>query len=101
MYFCEWKLIDETAKTRRDFLKATAVTGVGYWTLAGQMVKVSASPSERLAFAGIGIGEKGGEGHRDLLSNVHYGTTEHTEFNFRIFRYSVIFMCLTILLLVS
>ncbi|MDR0610331.1 MAG: Gfo/Idh/MocA family oxidoreductase [Planctomycetaceae bacterium] len=49
--------------TRRDFLrdslKTAAITGVGYWVLAGQTPKVSASPNERLAFAGIGIGGKG------------------------------------------
>ncbi|MDR3110361.1 MAG: Gfo/Idh/MocA family oxidoreductase [Planctomycetaceae bacterium] len=45
--------------TRRDFLKATAVTSVGYMVVAGQTSKISASPNERLAFAGIGIGGKG------------------------------------------
>ena len=46
--------------SRREFLQAAAVTGVGYWALVGQTPKVSASPNERLAFAGIGIGGKGG-----------------------------------------
>lgn len=50
--------------SRRTFLKnslkATAVTSVGYWALAGQTPKASASPNERIAFAGIGIGGKGG-----------------------------------------
>jgi len=45
--------------SRREFLQAAAVTSVGYWVLAGQTPKVSASPNERLAFAGIGIGGKG------------------------------------------
>ena len=46
--------------SRREFLQVAAVTGVGYWALAGQTPKVSASPNERLAFAGIGVGGKGG-----------------------------------------
>ena len=46
--------------SRREFLQVAAATGVGYWALAGQTPKVSASPNERLAFAGIGIGGKGG-----------------------------------------
>ncbi len=53
--------------TRREFLSTTvkgvAVTGVGYWALAGQTPRVSASPNERLAFAGVGIG---GKGHGDI-----------------------------------
>jgi len=46
--------------SRRDFLKTAAVTSVGYWALAGQTPKVSAAANERLAFAGIGVGGKGG-----------------------------------------
>ena len=45
--------------SRREFLQVAAVTGVGYWALAGQTPKISASPNERLAFAGIGVGGKG------------------------------------------
>ncbi len=45
--------------TRRDFLKATTVASVGYMALAGFTPKVSAAPSERIRFAGIGIGGKG------------------------------------------
>ena len=46
--------------SRREFLQTTAAIGVGYWVFAGLTPKVSASPNERLAFAGIGIGGKGG-----------------------------------------
>ncbi len=49
--------------TRRDFLltslKTTTVASVGYMALAGFTPKVSAAPSERVRFAGIGIGGKG------------------------------------------
>lgn len=45
-----------TRTTRRDFLK---VTGLGYLALSGLSSPVSASPNERLGFAGIGIGGKG------------------------------------------
>ena len=46
--------------SRRKFLQVVATTGVGYWALAGQTPKVSASPNERVAFAGIGVSGKGG-----------------------------------------
>jgi len=45
--------------SRREFLQTAAAVGVGYWVFAGLTPKVSASPNERLAFAGIGIGGKG------------------------------------------
>ena len=45
--------------SRREFLQVAALTGIGYWAIAGHTPKVSASPNERLAFAGIGIGGKG------------------------------------------
>ena len=45
--------------SRREFLQAAAVTGVGYWVAAGLAPKVSAAANERLAFAGIGVGGKG------------------------------------------
>ena len=45
---------------RRDFLKLTAVTGVGYWVAGsdGQAAE-SKSPNERVAIGCIGIGGKG------------------------------------------
>ena len=45
--------------SRRRFLQTAAATGVGYWVFAGLTPKVSASPNERIAFAGIGVGGKG------------------------------------------
>ena len=45
--------------SRREFLKAAALTGVGYWAFAGHAPKVSASANERIAFACIGVGGKG------------------------------------------
>jgi len=45
--------------SRREFLQTAAATGVGYWVFAGRTPKVSASPNERLAFAGIGVSGKG------------------------------------------
>ena len=41
--------------SRREFLQTAAATGVGYWVAAGQTPKVSASPNERVAIAGIGV----------------------------------------------
>jgi len=45
--------------SRREFLQTAAATGVGVWVFAGSSPKVSASPNERLAFAGIGVSGKG------------------------------------------
>ncbi|MGL4594279.1 MAG: Gfo/Idh/MocA family protein [Thermoguttaceae bacterium] len=50
----------QTKLSRRNFLKTTTVAGTGYFLLSGATPKLSASPNERLAFAGIGIGGKGG-----------------------------------------
>ncbi|MDR1957701.1 MAG: Gfo/Idh/MocA family oxidoreductase [Planctomycetaceae bacterium] len=48
--------------TRRDFLKTTAVTGVGFWVAAGSVKKplLAQSPNERLGVACVGVGGKGG-----------------------------------------
>ena len=46
--------------SRRDFLKGTTLASVGFWFAAGLTPKVSASPNERIAFAGIGAGGTGG-----------------------------------------
>ncbi|MCL2119643.1 MAG: Gfo/Idh/MocA family oxidoreductase [Planctomycetaceae bacterium] len=46
--------------SRRGFLKGTTLAGVGFWVAAGTAPQVRASANERLAFAGIGIGGKGG-----------------------------------------
>ncbi len=48
--------------SRREFLKTTAVTGIGYWVAAGAQAKESTSPNDRIRMACIGIG---GQGSRD------------------------------------
>lgn len=58
-----------TQPNRRDFMKSAAVTGAGFWLLAGTESKLSASPNERVAFAGIGIG---GKGHGDIGNAAKY-----------------------------
>ena len=45
--------------SRREFLQTSAAASIGYWVFAGLTPKVSASPNERIAFAGIGVGGKG------------------------------------------
>ena len=55
--------------SRREFLQTVAVTGVGYWVAAGMTPKVSASPNERVAFAGIGVE---GMGHFDIASAARF-----------------------------
>ena len=44
---------------RRDFLKATALTGVGFWVTGNSIATASRSPNEKLQFASIGVGGKG------------------------------------------
>ena len=46
--------------SRRGFIKGTTLTGIGFWVAAGTARQVRASANERLAFAGIGVGGKGG-----------------------------------------
>lgn len=44
---------------RRDFLKGTAVAGVGYFVAAGVQAEESKSANEEIQFACIGVGGKG------------------------------------------
>ncbi len=44
---------------RRQFLKTTAATGIGYWVAGGVAAQESKSPNERIAMASVGIGGKG------------------------------------------
>jgi predicted dehydrogenase len=44
---------------RRDFLKATALTGVGFWVTGKCVATESKSPNEKLQIASIGVGGKG------------------------------------------
>ena len=50
---------------RRQFLKATAATGIGFWVAAGAAPVQSQSPSEKIRFASIGIDGKGGSDSND------------------------------------
>jgi len=50
-----------TQISRRHFLQGTSLTAFGFWAAAGLSPVVrAASPNERIAVAGIGIGGKGG-----------------------------------------
>lgn len=46
--------------TRRDFMKAGAITSAGFMVAAGIAPKVSASPNEKITIGGIALGGKGG-----------------------------------------
>ena len=46
--------------TRRGFIKSSALAGVGYWAGGGVAAAESRSPSERIRFACIGVGGRGG-----------------------------------------
>jgi len=50
----------KTNISRRDFLKSTTLASVGFWVASGLTPKVSASPNERIALAGFGVGNVGG-----------------------------------------
>jgi predicted dehydrogenase len=45
---------------RRDFLKSTALAGVGFWAAGGVSLAKKDSANDRLHFACIGVGGKGG-----------------------------------------
>jgi predicted dehydrogenase len=44
---------------RRQFLKTTAFTGIGFWIATRSEAQESKSPNERVAIAGIGLGGQG------------------------------------------
>jgi predicted dehydrogenase len=50
---------------RRDFMKTTAATGIGFWVAAGLKADESKSPNEAIAMASVGIGGKGDSDSRD------------------------------------
>ncbi|MEX0676425.1 MAG: Gfo/Idh/MocA family oxidoreductase [Pirellulales bacterium] len=50
---------------RRRFLKSTALTGVGVFVTGKAVAEDSKSPNERVRFACIGVGGKGGSDSRD------------------------------------
>ncbi|MBN2024296.1 MAG: Gfo/Idh/MocA family oxidoreductase [Pirellulales bacterium] len=54
--------------SRRQFLQASAATGIGFWVAAGaraQDEKKEESPNDRIAMASIGIGGKGSSDSED------------------------------------
>jgi predicted dehydrogenase len=53
------------ATNRRNFIKTSAVAGVGYWVAGGVAAKASVSPNEQISFASIGVGGKGDSDSRD------------------------------------
>jgi len=55
--------------TRRDFMKAAALTGVGYWAMAGNASNAQTSANEKIGLAGFGVG---GKGDSDINSGSRY-----------------------------
>ena len=55
--------------TRRDFMKATALTGVGYWAMAGNASNARAQANDKIGLAGFGVG---GKGDSDISSGARY-----------------------------
>ncbi|MEN6450286.1 MAG: Gfo/Idh/MocA family oxidoreductase [Thermoguttaceae bacterium] len=51
---------------RRQFLQTAALTGVGFWVAGGLRAAPSKSPNDRIAFACIGVGNKGEEDSKDV-----------------------------------
>ena len=52
-------------RSRREFLKDTALTGLGVWIADSARAQESSPPSERVNFACIGVGGKGGSDTAD------------------------------------
>lgn len=51
--------------SRRQFVKTSAVIGAGYWTLGGIAPRESRSANEKIQFACVGVGGKGGSDSQD------------------------------------
>src|SRR5262245_63683812 len=51
--------------SRRRFIKTSAVIGAGYWALGGIAPRESRSAVEKINFASVGVGGKGGEDSQD------------------------------------
>ncbi len=54
---------------RRQFLKTTAATGLGYWVAGGVQAQESGSANERIAMASVGVDGKGRSDSRDAGAN--------------------------------
>jgi predicted dehydrogenase len=59
-----------TSRTRREFLQQSALAGLGFWALGGVSFTQSRAANERLQFASIGVGGKGGS---DLHDAANFG----------------------------
>ena len=51
--------------TRREFLKTTAATGIGFWVAGGLRAQESRSPNEKIAMAAVGVDGKGASDSAD------------------------------------
>lgn len=51
--------------SRRNFLKTTAATGIGFWVAGGVAPKESRAANEQIAFASVGVGGKGSSDSAD------------------------------------
>lgn len=47
-------------QSRREFLQTTAASGLGFWVAGGLTLADSKSPNDKVSFACIGVGGKGG-----------------------------------------
>jgi predicted dehydrogenase len=55
--------------TRRDFMKVAALTGVGYWAMAGNESKAQPLANDKMGLAGFGVG---GKGDSDVSSGARF-----------------------------
>lgn len=55
--------------TRREFLKTSALAGAGVWVVESGVLADVKSPNERIAFACIGVGGKGGSDTSDAAKH--------------------------------
>ena len=55
--------------TRRNFIKAAALTGAGFWAMAGNASQARAQANDRIGLAGFGTGGKGDSDIRNISRN--------------------------------
>jgi predicted dehydrogenase len=56
-------------RSRRQFMQASALTGAGFFVAAGVEARASQSPNEKIRFACVGVGGKGGSDSADCGAN--------------------------------
>jgi predicted dehydrogenase len=56
--------------SRRDFLKASAAAGIGYFAVAGLAPSEARAANDKVQIAGIGVG---GKGHSDITQAANHG----------------------------